>query len=140
MATAPCYAARCCFGSILGALRNAVDDEANKVDEEEVVCVPENLKVVPPDELGGGRDHEDERQRDDDPGQPRDGGEGHVLHGLQGWQRDGVSEGTGQGAPGSRPALTVWLEWMGFSHLLLFRCILERMAARLPSVACWLSL
>lgn len=64
------------------ALRNAMDDKPSKVDDEEVMRVPEDLKVVPADELSGGRDHEDERQRDDDPRQPRDGGEGHVLDGL----------------------------------------------------------
>lgn len=76
----------CCSREWWGALRNAVDDEASKVDQEEVVCVPEELEVIPADELGGGRDHEDERQRDDHPRQPRDGRESHVLDGLQGQQ------------------------------------------------------
>lgn len=75
-----------------------MDDEANEVDEEEVVRVPEDLKVVPADELGGRRDHEDERQRDDDPRQPRNGGEGHVLDRLQEWG-DGLA---GQGTGGDR--------------------------------------
>lgn len=74
-----------------------MDDETGKVDEEEVVRVPEDLKVVPADKLGGGRDHEDERQRDDDPRQPRDGGEGHVLNGLQGQQDWLGGQGTGGG-------------------------------------------
>lgn len=117
-----------------------MDDEAGEVDEEEVVRVPEDLEVVPADELGGGGDHEDERQRDDDSRQPRDGGESHVLDGLRGWQAGLGKQGTGGGRGGwmPGPALTVWLEWMGFSHLPPpCRCILERTAGRLPSVACW---
>ena len=74
-----------------------MDDEAGEVDEEEVVRVPEDLKVVPADELGGGRHHEDERQRDDDACQPRDGGEGHILDGLQGRQDELGRQGTGGG-------------------------------------------
>lgn len=76
-----------------------MDDKADEVDDEEVVRVPEDLEVVPADELGGGCDHEDERQSDDDPCQPWDGGEGHIFHGLQGWQdglaRQGTSSGKG---------------------------------------------
>lgn len=74
-----------------------MDDEASEVDEEEVVRVPEDLEVVPADELSGGRDHEDERQCDDDPCQPRDGGEGHVLDGLQGRQDGLEGQGTDSG-------------------------------------------
>lgn len=116
-----------------------MDDEASEVDEEEVVCVPEKLKVVPADELSGGRDHEDESQRDDHPCQPRDGRESHVLNGLQGQQAGLGEQGTGgDGLLDAKTTLTVWLEWMGFSHLVSCRCILERTAGRLPSVACWL--
>lgn len=94
-------APRCpAFGERRGALRDAVDDEAGEVDEEEVVRVPEDLEVVPADELGGGRDHEDERQRDDDSRQPRDGGESHILDGLQGWQAGLGKQGTGGGGGG----------------------------------------
>lgn len=74
-----------------------MDEKAGEVDEEEVVRVPEDLEVVPADELGGGRDHEDERQRDDDPRQPWDGGEGHVLDGLPGGQDGLGGQGTGGG-------------------------------------------
>lgn len=92
-----------------GHLRNAVDDEASKVDNEEVVCVPEDLKVVPADELRGGCDHEDECQRDDDPCQPWDGGEGHILDGLQGWQdglrRQKIGNGRWLGAKGKTHCL-----------------------------------
>lgn len=116
-----------------------MDDEASEVDEEEMVCVPEELKVVPADELGGGRDHEDECQRDDHPREPRDGRESHVLDGLQGQQAGSGEQGTGgAGLLHAKATLTVWLEWMGFSHSLPCRCILERTAGRLPSVACWL--
>lgn len=116
-----------------------MDDEASEVDEEEVVCVPKELKVVPADELGGGCDHEDECQRDDHPRQPRDGRESHILDGLRGEQGGLRGQGTGGGGLlDAKAVLTVWLEWMGFSHLLLpCRCILERTAGRLPSVACW---
>lgn len=60
----------------------AVEHQADEEDDEEMVCVPEHLEVGPADDLHGGGDDEDERQRDSHARQPGDGGEhydGRVL-------------------------------------------------------------
>lgn len=55
-----------------------MNDETGEEDDEEVVCVPEDLEVVAPDDLHGGRDDEDECQSDDDAGEAGDGREDEV--------------------------------------------------------------
>lgn len=52
-----------------------VEHQADEEDYEEMVGVPEDLKVRPTDHLHGGTDHEDESQRDHDACQPCNGGE-----------------------------------------------------------------
>lgn len=59
-------------------LPSAVKDETGEEDDEEVVRVPEDLKVAAPDDLHGGSDDEDEGQSDDDTGEASDGGEDEV--------------------------------------------------------------
>lgn len=56
----------------------SVEDEAREEDDEEVVGVPEDLKVAASDDLHGGGDDEDEGQSDDDPREAGDGGEDEV--------------------------------------------------------------
>lgn len=60
-----------------------MDDEPQKVDDKEVVGIPEDFKVAPADELHRGGDHKDESQGNDDPCQAGNGGEGHVQRGLR---------------------------------------------------------
>lgn len=75
------------FGSdvwlLCGALRDAMDDKASEVDDEEMVRVPEDLEIAPADELHGGGNHEDQRHSDDHACQARDGSECHVRWSLQ---------------------------------------------------------
>lgn len=149
------------FGSdmwlLCGALRDAMDDKASEVDDEEMVRVPEDLEIAPADEFHGGGDHEDQRHGDDHARQAWDGSECHICWSLQGnaarwgWSQQ-VAQNEAMMPSGSQPGshipqgrpgtLTVLLEWMGFSHLLLSLswCRSERMEERLPSAACWLSL
>ena len=55
-----------------------MDDQADEEDDEEVVCVPEDLEVGPADDLHGRGDDEDEAERDDDAGNSRQAGHGEV--------------------------------------------------------------
>lgn len=59
-----------------------MNHQTNEEDHEEVVGVPENLKVAASDDLHGGGDDEDESQSDDDAGEASDGGEDKVRRGL----------------------------------------------------------
>ena len=73
---------KCCRSTRTLACRghhppDAVEDQADEEDHEEVVGVPEDLEVGPADHLHGRGDDEDEGQRDGHARQPRDGGEHH---------------------------------------------------------------
>lgn len=59
-------------------LPSSVDNQTGKEDDEEVMCVPEDLKVASSDDFHGGGDDQDERQSDDDPCEASDGGEHNV--------------------------------------------------------------
>lgn len=59
-----------------------MEDEAGEEDDEEVVGVPEDLKIAASDHLHGGGDDEDEGQGDDDAREARDGGEDEVGRDL----------------------------------------------------------
>lgn len=68
-----------------------MEHEADEEDDEEVVCVPEDLEVGAADDLHGGGDDEDEGQRDGHARQPRDGGEHHdgrALHRRSDWRSE----------------------------------------------------
>ena len=54
-----------------------MQNQANEEDDEEVVGVPEHLKVWPPDDLHGWGDDEDEGQGDSHTRQTSDCGEHH---------------------------------------------------------------
>lgn len=59
-------------------LPGSVEDKTGEEDDEEMVRVPEDLKVAASDDLHGGSDDEDEGQSDDDPCEASDGGEDQV--------------------------------------------------------------
>lgn len=59
-----------------------MEDETSEEDDEEMVCVPEDLEVAAPDDLHGGGDDDDEGQGDDDPCESGDGGEDQVCWSL----------------------------------------------------------
>lgn len=66
-----------------GVLPEAVENQSDEEDDEEVVGVPEHLEVRPADELHGWSDDEDEGQRDNHTSHPGNGGEhddGRILH------------------------------------------------------------
>lgn len=60
-----------------------MEHQADEEDDEQMMGVPEHLKVRPADDLHGRSDDEDEGQRDGHARQPGDGGEhdnGRALH------------------------------------------------------------
>lgn len=59
-----------------------MDDQPNEEHHEEVVRVPEDLKVAAADDLHGGGDDEDECEGDDDPCDPSQGGKHKVGRSL----------------------------------------------------------
>ena len=60
-----------------------MDDQACKKYYEEVVCVPEDLKVAASDDLHRGGDDEDEAERDNHPCNPSNGGEHDIGGSLR---------------------------------------------------------
>lgn len=67
----------------LQSLPITMEHQADEKDDEQMVCVPEHLKIRPADDLHGGSDDEYESQRDDHTCQPGNGGEhdnGWALH------------------------------------------------------------
>lgn len=55
-----------------------MEDQPSKENDEEMVGVPEDLKVATPNDLHGWGDDEDEGQGDDDPREPSDGSKCYV--------------------------------------------------------------
>lgn len=66
----------------LRTLPNAVNPQADEVNDKNMMCIPEDLKITPPDKLHRWSHHENQNYCDDHSSETRNAGECHIYHCL----------------------------------------------------------